>query len=247
MTSEVYPNPSEWWMCSFLFPHEAIRRMFEQGDKISEKLDPVAKPWQADLLRKWVVEFFYSYIHIHHDMEEQIYLPALAKKFEVPERFSEDHASLLALLNALKDAAEGVKTAANDQDKMKHCEEAKKLLSQIKKSMTPHLAEEERVLSPLIRDHFTPEEEGELINVIVAQMMKLGVADVDLAIVYDAILDWETPEQAQGFLKGLPFVPRTLLKMSWHPALLKKQMKWYHDLLLDEEPKVTGGRRCTIM
>lgn len=50
---------------------------------------------------KWYRTYFHQFVHHHHDIEEQIVIPELKLRFEVPPKISADHKELVAALDGL--------------------------------------------------------------------------------------------------------------------------------------------------
>jgi len=47
----------------------------------------------------WYRKYFHYMVHHHHDVEEKIYVPEMAKKFQVPPKITADHKQLVAALD----------------------------------------------------------------------------------------------------------------------------------------------------
>ena len=59
--------------------------------------------WKREALAKWYNEFYYVFVHHHHDLEEQLYVPWLKEKAkELPDVTSVDHKTLLMYLDKFK-------------------------------------------------------------------------------------------------------------------------------------------------
>lgn len=250
VTSTVYTEPSTWWQCGFLYPHEAIRRLFEQANRIVPKFDPVQKPWQAALFQQWFNDLFFRFIETHHEMEETIYFPQVAARITLSDRVTADHKTLIKYLHEVKDfAALLVDTSSGAEAKASAVEKIKELLVTIVNEMTPHLDEEERDISPLVGQNFTEKEELAIVAQIIAAERKAGNGEFSLSLVYDAGLEWMTPAQMSDFMSTLPPPVRLLLKKFWYPAFCKKEKMWALQLCADTAPVATAdsGCSCSIM
>jgi len=222
-----------------LYPHETLRRLFEQFEAMLEKLDPVSKPWQAPLLNKWMEKSFYPMVSSHHDIEEEVFFPWLATRAELPKKYSASHEELMKALNEVRDLArEQLDATKVAQLRSK----AKALIAE----MNEHMDEEERELAPLMAKHFTHAEEEQIIADIVTWMRKKGIASTDACHVWWAIQDWGTPEQIGDFHKKLPLPVRFLLLNFWYPDLQKTSLKWVDQVQRDQEPAPQAGYSCVI-
>ena len=100
LTSSVISDVTDWTCRGIIIPHEPIRRALDNLHDIVEtdNFNLQKYPWKANILKIWYVEFFYPYIHNHHDIEEKIYLPWLvSKQDQIPERISHDHITLTTI------------------------------------------------------------------------------------------------------------------------------------------------------
>ena len=123
--------------------------------------------WKATLFAKWYCEFLFVSIHEHHDAEEKIYFPFIKTKTEYPEKeFSKDHKSLMVAMDEMLKACETICKKGG-----KGCEKEIALMKEkadpFVKDMNAHLKEEEETISSLLRDNFTQEEEGAIVEKII--------------------------------------------------------------------------------
>jgi hypothetical protein len=111
--------------------------------------------------------FSYLQVHHHHDIEETIFFPALVARCGfIPERMSEDHGSLMRMLDEIR-AMEawfepqtlGIPSAPHQR---LAAEELRQLVANLAAELREHLNEEERFFTPVIKAHFTKKEHQEV-------------------------------------------------------------------------------------
>jgi len=150
LTSQAYSTshpPNHWSDAVFLIPHEWLRHEMNAMEQSAAALPMDTNPedaWKADLFAQWITTFFVKVIEMHHDNEEQIYMPFLLEKgAEIPnDKIAHDHEALIEELKKLD-------AVANDivQKKGLHCGAAianlkskvPKLVQHLKGKWTPFL------------------------------------------------------------------------------------------------------------
>ena len=175
-----------------LIPHEAIRRqmkMMVQSVNAMPDSPEDKEAWKITLFSKWFVDYFYESVHEHHDAEEKIYFPWMKTKTTIPEKeFSGSHAALMSAMDDIKKVCNQI---MNKQGK--GCSSAvKKLKEDIPKfdaDMRAHLKEEEETVPELLRNNFTHEEEGLIVEEIL-QAGGLALAKKFLPAVLLAAQEW---------------------------------------------------------
>lgn len=209
LTSEVFNAgfpPMDWADMGLLIPHEAIRRqltMMVQSVNALPDSPADNELWKATLFAKWYCEFFFVSIHEHHDAEEKIYFPFIKTKTEYPEKeFSKDHKSLMVAMDEMLKACETICKKGG-----KGCEKEIALMKEkavsFVKDMNAHLKEEEETIPSLLRDNFTQEEEGAIVEKII-QAGGLPMTKKFLPAVLVAMQEWATPEFYDNFKKSIP-------------------------------------------
>src|SRR6185312_12827862 len=108
--------------------------------------------WKIDRFFKWYNKYFYSPVHHHHDIEEQIFFPWILTQGNIvlPDRMSADHKTLLKGLSDIRDMEPQFKQAHNKSDTAlleTLCQQLRQRVSALCELMYDHLAEEEKVVS----------------------------------------------------------------------------------------------------
>ncbi|KAL7543032.1 hypothetical protein ACHAWF_007311, partial [Thalassiosira exigua] len=209
LTSDVFgPTnpPKDWADLGLLIPHEGIRRqmtmMVQSASALPDDLSP-NEAWKAELFAKWYVEYFYESVHEHHDAEEEIYFPWIKTKAEYPEKeFSKGHEELMKAMGVMKKACQTIVAK-----KGKGCADEIKLMKEkvpaFEKEMRAHLQEEEEIVPALLRDNFTQDEEGVVVERIIAAG-GLTMARKFMPAVLEAMREWAKPGFYDAVVGSMP-------------------------------------------
>jgi hemerythrin-like domain-containing protein len=199
----------EWFEQSYLNPHEPLRRFLEELDA-AFKADKCGAPGNR-AFAKFYLEFAFPFVHEHHNSEEQIFFPWVMSKGEMKDSHTLGHPQLLEKLEGLKTHCEAV------SDEASWTAGAKEKWSDLAKYMIPHLNEEEEDIIPLIKQHFSPEEEQEMVGNIMKSLPEKAVP-----IMLGAILSgvkMYNPKFYEVFVSmGLPPPLREPASKVWMPA-----------------------------
>jgi len=175
VSSSVIKDATAWQDASLLIPHEAIRVMldrFEAGIMI----DTLDKALAFDKLwREWIHDF----IHHHHDIEEETYMPWINKRVPSPAGLviEHDHEALLAEMDTISKLAAEQSLAAGAK--------LPEMLRTFAANMSAHLANEETYVPQMLRDAgYTHEEEGAMIGEIMQSLEPKAFATMMPLIFY---------------------------------------------------------------
>jgi hypothetical protein len=136
LTSEVFSTenpPKDWADLTFLTPHEALRREMSAMVVSVDALTPGGESWKVLLFAKWYSEAFYVMVHKHHDGEEKFYFPWVAKKAELPEKYSKEHVDLVKVLDDIREICNAVIKKKGDS-----CDEE---ISKLKEKIPPFVTD----------------------------------------------------------------------------------------------------------
>lgn len=64
-----------YYQCSFLIPHEMLRREMHRLANAINNLDLAKSPWKIYCLKEWYQVFFMPVLEDHHHNEETIFFP----------------------------------------------------------------------------------------------------------------------------------------------------------------------------
>ncbi len=208
-TSSVIKNPQTWYECSLLYPHEVIRDGLNRLENILEKIGENITVQRINKVKKWYRNYFYPFVHHHHHTEETIYFPWLETKSKLPEKLSSDHETLTQLLDEIK----------NTDDYVTLLEKTKRL----KTLMLEHLEEEERIVPPILAEHFTEEEEEKLIQKIIPTLGLRG-AKIGIPWIIYCLKIWAGKTTKDKFYGDLPLVIRLFYRCSWKRDFKKNNL-----------------------
>lgn len=189
-----------------LIPHEAIRRqmsMMVQSANAMPDSPADNELWKATLFAKWYCDYFFDAVEEHHDAEDTIYFPWIKSKAEYPEKeFSKGHHDLSAALKDMKDACTTI-CQKGGKECNKEIALLKNMVPIFEKDMCAHLKEEEETIPGLLRDNFTQEEEGAIVEQIL-QAGGLEMAKKFLPAVLSAMQEWATSGFYDEFCASMP-------------------------------------------
>lgn len=211
LTSDVFgPEnpPKDWADASLLVPHENIRREMQRMTDSADKLVELSKlksmqSWQAVYFCEWYLDCFQPAVKEHHDVEEELYFPWLQSKTDIPDKqLSKEHEELIEMLDEITTICNIIitKTGFQCQDEVS---ELSTKMHGFAIEMKEHMAEEERDIPPLAKQHFTASEEMKIINKIVRRSPPSDVRKFFPPLLF-AVSEWATPEYYDEFRKEIP-------------------------------------------
>eukprot|EP00742_Colponemidia_sp_Colp-10_P001571 GILJ01001690.1.p1 GENE.GILJ01001690.1~~GILJ01001690.1.p1 ORF type:complete len:291 (-),score=39.83 GILJ01001690.1:173-1006(-) len=233
--SRVLQNAEHWYEIGLLYPHEAIRqdlKTFTQifsRDNVSGSLSDA---WKVQRFLQYFSKYFYPMVHGHHDVEEKIYVPWVKSRVAVPDKVCMDHKHLLDELDNIKSFEPTINVAVLAHDETAYHTDFEKLREAVlglNGFMCDHLAEEEVIFPPLLKEHFTEAEEQQVIQRIVKAERSLG--PIMLPWILSAMAKWGGPERVAAFFKTLPAPVRYLLRSRWQPSFEQNAHGLLHSAL----------------
>ncbi|MGY1810015.1 hemerythrin domain-containing protein [Blastococcus sp. SYSU D00669] len=185
--------------------HRAFRREFGLMPALVRAVRPGDTARAAVLARH--ARFILTGLHLHHTGEDELLWPKLLERCPPDEaliqrmeaqhhRVEECTAELQAALTRWEAEARPAVT-----------EEVASLLVELADGLFEHLAEEEQHILPLAARHVSQEEWAELGQHGMSRMQK-----ADLPILFGAVLEDATPEEAKEMYAVVPLPVRLLLK-----------------------------------
>ncbi|KAK1736421.1 hypothetical protein QTG54_013021 [Skeletonema marinoi] len=251
LTSEVFSTenpPLDWADAGLLIPHEAIRRqmamMLQSVNAMSDSPED-KEAWKLTLFSKWYIEYLYESVHEHHDAEEKIYFPWMITKTTIPEKeFGQSHEELMSAMAEIKQCcAEIIKKGG------KGCSAQvatlKEKVPKFDVDMRAHLKEEEETVPALLRENFTHEEEGQIVEQIL-QAGGLGLAKKFLPAVLLAAQEWTTDAFYADFVGSIPPPIKHLVDKYFLPDFENVVMIMRDAPTLASEPKLKRVPCCGI-
>jgi hemerythrin-like domain-containing protein len=174
LTWETLPTEKDGWVRS----HNALRLDMKDLSESMALMHAEAKSsGQIDaaktdaLLKFW--NHFVEELHEHHDGEEKIFFPNLAKRVQLPPKLSASHATLEQLLSDAGVKAKHLPTLAAAKDISVYQTVLAELLLQLQalqRLTEEHFDEEEQEGIPLMRQHFTRAEVMVWVNEMVRKL-----------------------------------------------------------------------------
>lgn len=145
-----YPPEKDGWMLAHNMLREEITNLNSSLQGVADKFPNSTPDWAVDSIKAlWA--HHYDVVMDHHRNEDEIMNPFMKTRVQFPEKLEADHQVLVTLMNEIKNAVDELKTG----DSLVRLLD---LMESYQTTMFPHLAEEERVALPLLRNYFTPKE-----------------------------------------------------------------------------------------
>ena len=159
-----YPAISDGWFRI----HNTIRA--EMGKyrallvRVSQQTE--IEDWQIDALKTYW-KGHSELVHSHHAHEEELFIPMLKERVDLPDKLEKDHEQILKLMSLVDEEVAKISTGAGSKL-------APVLLAfdKYEPDMKNHLTEEEDICVPLMRAYFEPEYIGPKIADIMKKMDK---------------------------------------------------------------------------
>ena len=195
LTSEVFNEanpPVDWADAGLLIPHEAIRRqmtmMIQSVNAMSDSPED-KEAWKLTLFSKWYIEYFYESVHEHHDAEEKLYFPWMMAKTTISDKeFGKTHEELMSAMAEIKKCCTEI-VKKGGKGCSAQVATLKEKVPKFEADMKAHLKEEEETVPALLREHFTQEEEGKIVDQIL-QAGGLALARKFLPAIVLAVQEW---------------------------------------------------------
>jgi len=236
LTSEVIGLEGaslDWCDESYLIVHEPIRWDLQEAERLLQlpHFDGTVS-WKVENFFNWY-RLFSGIVHHHHDVEEKIAFPMLAARCSVPPRMSSDHKSLLKTMDDIRDSQIPFAKAKDDSDRKAAASALRVLWKDFAATMRQHLAEEERVLTPLIRQYITPEEDKALVQQVLKDLGFSGNKTM-LPWILRTMRLWKRPQELVTWMEQIPTAIRFLNENWWTYAYERDNWGLMHSLELDK-------------
>ncbi|CAE8625078.1 unnamed protein product [Polarella glacialis] len=244
-TSRVLPRPIGWQEEGILLPHEGIRFMMGELSEAVRVMDAKAA-WKWENLATWYQDYFYDVVHHHHEGEEQIYFPWLQTRGTIPAKIAADHPELMRAMDELRDMlATGALKPAGERAEL--LAKVRERVAAFVEDMHQHLAEEEELIPKLLREGgFTHEEEGAIVEQIMASL-SLDTLKKTLPVVLHGFKLWAGEERAEAFVAELlPLPIRLLYQNFWSVDFQQRHLGLVASLPeeVDVNPFASRGLLC---
>jgi len=254
ITSTVFKDRSgglsEWYEVGLLVIHEPTRRDLANMVRLTQPsiFQPVQR-WKVENFFKWYNEFFFPAIHHHHDIEEKIFIPFIAKKAAIPAKIAADHKQLLILLDSIRNhrnaflAAFQAPADAQAAQLRSAGDKLHGLCRELELLMLPHLEEEERIIPPIFHAHFTEEDDNRLVQTIL-KSLDYNTRKLMFPWILETLPKWATPEYVQKFRAAVPGPVRWLNDKFWTADYNTNIKEKLLSLQLDREPEPPKKKSC---
>ncbi|KAK9810398.1 hypothetical protein WJX72_010043 [[Myrmecia] bisecta] len=202
-----YPAEQDGWKVS----HDGLRKQMQDLQRalsalIARSKDGTPIPaWQREILKTWMDRFVKN-VEDHHDHEEHIFYPALAKRITLPERFTSDHKHLMEAVGEMHHMVNTL--AATESNPLDGLQALKAKMDVFQPEMDEHLREEEVQGIPLQRQAFSQKEWQPLVDQVVSESKPMDLPGVVLHLDWDAKREWMLVQGIPGFVVKFILLPR---------------------------------------
>jgi len=236
--------PSDY---DILVPHESIRYLNNEIEEILKNFNPLesAKEWQGQVFAYWLKEMWFPIVDMHHYVEENSYIPALARKgCKLPEKTSQDHQALLPdLQSVVKECETGFSNVAD-------LEKWKVKMRTLINDYNEHMSFEEQEFPLCIKSSgITEEDNAQALREMLAEM-PLPIQAMELPCIMFNMHRWlgDTEAVAEHFTKmGMPDFVFEKLNTEWIPQFRDDTLTRLAALKTGSEPWVNPRKEtCTV-
>jgi hemerythrin-like domain-containing protein len=227
----------EWYCNSLLIPHEGMRFLFLVLERVVQPqyFEPV-RAWKVRRLFRFYRHLLLVLIHEHHTGEDAVLFPWVSAKAPLPPQLGDEHVGLLQRLDAI-DAMEAAYHALKPDDSQAVTRWAASLREQVEalgELMREHLAEEEALVTPRLRDHFTAAEHSALIQQLAGRVANPANLAGAASICCAGQLRAGGEPLLALFLLDMPPPVTQAWQMSWR-ARVEAEMVYVQSIVIDQE------------
>eukprot|EP00405_Crypthecodinium_cohnii_P023169 CAMPEP_0206469412 /NCGR_PEP_ID=MMETSP0324_2-20121206/30263_1 /ASSEMBLY_ACC=CAM_ASM_000836 /TAXON_ID=2866 /ORGANISM="Crypthecodinium cohnii, Strain Seligo" /LENGTH=525 /DNA_ID=CAMNT_0053943163 /DNA_START=37 /DNA_END=1614 /DNA_ORIENTATION=+ len=243
-SSRVVKAPKTWQDEAILIPHECIRWWDKELREVLKTFDATpGNEWKIEALFTYIVDYFASCVHHHHDSEEKIYNPwieAIIKR-PVDKSIKPEHAELMKLLDHVA-TFKGKILSAPQSEKNTQVEEFKKSMEELFVLLENHLeCEEKSYPEALYEAKVTEEEDGAKVGEVLMSMGMDGNMRFLPVVIY-TMCEWKGPKEAFEFLATkVPPPVQEEFKKSWLKDFHENQLQVLAALKTDTPPPVPNA------
>ena len=212
----------DWVVYSLLSGHEPLRQGLDTLVEITELKyydydDAKTRKKQIKIFYEWYNDILYFYAHQCLTSEENTYFPWLETRTEkLPSKLTTKHREIYEMLDAIQNQKDNF---FDSRGKLKENEFVHLLRDvhdsciKLKREITKHLNEKEKVIPGLFRKYgVTQEEEGEIIE---GMFTSLGMGNkILLPWIIDSMRQWGGQEFVDEFMQEIPG-PVTFVYDKW--------------------------------
>lgn len=191
--------------------HDAFRKDMALFSRALAAVNP-SQDWQLRNLAEYF-DIYAALVHEHHDNEESIFFPWIATRVALPPKLSADHKTLVAWLVELEGLIKKLRDTPGSQGAARQqlLAQTRELWAKYDASFREHIGEEDVLIWPLMRAHFTLKEYEAVTAKIMKNAQSLG----------HYLLPWfcaaGDKDMVAGVLGMLPPPVRLLLRRKWIP------------------------------
>jgi len=244
-TTTVIPpvnGESPYYERAYLIPHEALRfDMLLLERAIQPQYFQTDRHWKIKRVCNWYHKFFLPFLHHHHEIEETIIFPRYRAKpgVIVPAELMSEHEDVLKQLESIGVLLNRMVATMDEKPLAAMADQLRTEVTAMADSTRAHFATEEVDLVKIVRDHVTPDEEAEVVKIIVGTMTFTQLS-MNLPHVAAGQRRAGGTKLEQRFLSELPPPPLILYRNFWKSQYDVEHVQYISEVCLDSvnEPSI---------
>ena len=143
---------------------DCLKAILSRAEKhIKNDSAKVLASWEIDALQT-VFNAHDSFVHLHHENEDDIVSPWLATRINLPSKLTDDHEGIVKMMGSIEAKIMALKPGDERNASIIPLLDDWKLYAT---TMRAHLQEEEEISVVLLRAYFTPKEEGKMVEQLI--------------------------------------------------------------------------------
>jgi len=146
-----------------------------------------------------------------------------------------DHEEMLKMMTGINNMKKDFSDVKTAEQHLAFDEKLRTSIKTLAEYLFAHLALEETVMPPMLKEHFSHQEQQATVKKIV-QNQGLGGAKVELPFIYHGAMRWAGEEWTANFIKQIPFPIRYMLKNFWITDYYANNWGMLHSLEKDVKP-----------
>ena len=145
---------------------DCLKATLSRADKLAS--------WETDALQT-VYQAHADFVHTHHENEDELFSPWLAKRINLPSKLTDDHEGIIKMMGSIEAKIKALKPGEERSASIAPLlEEWKEYATTVRE----HLREEEDIGLVLLRAYYTPEEEGKVVEQIIKRETPLMMGGI---------------------------------------------------------------------
>ena len=148
---------AQWYVNALLVPHEPVRYLLLMLERsVQPQYFQPVRAWKVQRLFHYYRHVVLMFVDMHHAAEDVTYFPWIRTRAPLPDRLNDEHEGLHAKLEAITAMEHTLQSCKSEAERSRWATELRERMEA--EFVCEHLAEEETLLIPILRDRFTEQE-----------------------------------------------------------------------------------------